>query len=107
MGIGMSKKHLHRITIDLPKNLHKDIKIVAAQYERSLRDIIIESIILHPYFYRSVVEMAFPGPLLKDRDPDENDIYEVGTIWMNGNSYTAFISEVVENGKCFWRKYEI
>jgi len=103
----MNKKNLHRITIDLPANLHKDIKIAAAHYERSLRDIIIESINLHPYFYRSAVSMAWPGPLLKDRDPDENDIYEVGTIWMNRkDDFRTFISEVVKNGKCLWKKYE-
>lgn len=39
-----------RITIDLPADIHKKLKTAAAIFEKTMRDIIIESLNLHPHF---------------------------------------------------------
>lgn len=44
-----SKNELSRITIDIPKADHKRLKAMAALQEKSMREIVIESIELYIY----------------------------------------------------------
>lgn len=45
----MSKKHINRVTIDLPADIHTKIKIAAAKNKITIKEIVIESLKMHPY----------------------------------------------------------